>query len=164
MVIQVGFPQTFEPLGLRVPEVMNTVVRHVVSQVTQSKPGRISPYQRTENRQGQGKQHHADYQAERDRHDQAFFVIRVLVVYTVKQETHAFLEFTPGRKVKNIAVQDVLEHSPKHNTRQEQNPESRRTYTYRETFPDGESDHRQINRQHCPRGDPAESFQQFVFK
>ena len=99
-----GFPQVLEPLHLRAPEVMNAVVRHVIRKVAYSEPGGISPHLCAEQRYGQGKQQNSDQQAQRDRHYQAFFVIRVLVVYTVKQKTDAFLELASRRKVKNIAV------------------------------------------------------------
>lgn len=87
---------------------MNTVVCHVVSQVAYSEPGGISPYLCAEQRQGQGKQQDSDQQAQCDRHYQALFVIRVLVVHTVKQETDAFLELASRRKVENITVKKIF--------------------------------------------------------
>ena len=112
MVIKMGSPQIPEPLHLHFSEVMNTVMRHVISQITHSEPGGISPYPCVEQGPGQGKQQDSDQQAQPNGHDQPFLVIRVLVVYAVKQKTDAFLEFSAWRKMKDVAVEQVFKQSP----------------------------------------------------
>lgn len=55
-MIEMGFPQGFEPLDLRVPEVMNAVVHHVIGEVPGCKAGGIGPYQITIDQAGQSEQ------------------------------------------------------------------------------------------------------------
>lgn len=106
------FPKPFKVGVFGCPHMVNTVMRHIIGQVAQRKTGKKAPHQFCKNCLENKKQNNGNQQAQCNRHDQAVFIIRVLVVYAMKQELHPKLEITIRKKVKNITMQDVFKQGP----------------------------------------------------
>ena len=127
---------------------VNAVVGHIVGQVARGESGRVGPGPGSKQQPGQRQQQNRNRETQGNWHHQAFFVIRVLMMHTMKQETNAFLKLAFGCEMKHVPVKKIFKQGPKRHPRQKQYDKRGDRYVDRKTFPDKENDNRQIHREH----------------
>lgn len=135
MVIQMRLPDITQPFGTWLFEMVNTVVNHVISQIAQQESTKKPPNQPAKQRRKQGQQNYRYQQAKRDRHDQPLFVIRVLMVNTMKKKADTFLELTARHKVKHKAMKYIFKQRPEYKPCKKQAEKTAECHAHIKTLP-----------------------------